>query len=536
MTEKTLSDGTNGDSLRPKTVRGDSFYEGLIFPLMSRLSSDAHGEVDYWLEEMRRVPLVVEREAVLQNIGNFREWTRLIMQGADPRNFYKQLVDIVAEREGGPTPFVGRLIAVRTLAHLHAMGKIKLNSYDILASRLKLAISTDPYPRGSVLLRAGMDSILRQQELRSQKKGDYNWWTSEECAGDGAEEKDRWKRAEMLAYASRQLVNMTNDQLGELLLQTWRPTAGTIVLGADEIEGDPTIPKAVIRLGVYTTTDLSGRFSQINKICRITPQILGAGLGIPSKDLYRAGGFFDRRNLTVLRSYPTLEESQGRGNKPALKERRNGIGLDAMYPLSEDVLEQLEDTFPEQGGGVRDEIAQELLPAMGIGLIAAVRTSRRVRLHRPDIQLGQVGHELEAVIRGLEREVILTTMLNGQAESKKFSILGSLTEEFNRKRGKLEDRQVTQEYARRSLQAVVRGLVITYNYGVGQVRPEHKIWELFNRIVSEKGIPLEDARRFPRLLDPKKGVKVETIRTEKPPGKAKGPIRIEKALDEEGDD
>lgn len=106
----------------PPRETGDAFFEGMIAPVMNRLAREAREEVNSRLQQIRAVPTAAERAAVRGLQQRISSGLDRVGQGANAMELCKGLVAVVSER-GGPTPFLGRVLAVQTIGELLARGK-----------------------------------------------------------------------------------------------------------------------------------------------------------------------------------------------------------------------------------------------------------------------------------------------------------------------------------------------------------------------------------------------------------------------------
>lgn len=511
----------------PETVTretGDVFFEGMIAPVMNQLAREVRGEVAFRFQQVRAVPTAAERAAVRDLQQRITSGLVEVSQGADAGKLCEDLVGVVSER-GGPTPFLGRVLAVQAIGRLLAEQTVSLDPNTRLGEELKKAMATEPVLRGGPILQGALEGSIRAAR-QAEPPPSARWKVPWDPDINDGEQKDQWKRQAMIAEVADSFAENPNLAM---TLPEWRVVMGVMSLEPGSHPAGHMIPKYVVRLkalrrGVHHKGDKSLPDELRCHICSPEMQLVAAAYGMPRSDRFEAADMVTRNPTAVLTgSRLALDETKG---ERAL--RLQGLGVDALYVMDDDQKGRLEAEMERLGGNLPFKFARELLPPDGLTWVAAARALRKVRHLDQATQRRRIAGAVESVIRELTAPAEIQVFEKGQlVSSSQTSIMAAYTGQFNRERGVLEGRTVTEAEATDSLRTAAIGLLSTVTPdGIPVVRAQSDIVRLMPEVV-KKGIAPEDLERF-SSLEKSHDVRIETIHRESTPRGARPPITVVK--------
>lgn len=469
--------------------RGDGFFEAVVAPVLNRTSSAAKEETMARIQQAQVVLSTVEREAVRKTQAYISHQESAIDgQGDAAQDFFKSLFDIVAEAEG-PTPFLARLYAVEAIAKLDTKELINLDNNQ-LYDDLKLAITTERFPRGSILLWGALKGALEKGKEARQGRWQVNW----DPDPQNLQEMDKWKREAMMVEAKRFFSEVPPSQLS-MLFQEWQPGNEPPVRFSGQHDRGVKVPKYVIRL--CALEDEEGIKETRCHICSPEMQIIAAVRGMPRSGNYDVGGDSVRRNPTLLRTYASLKLDESKGKKAL---RIQGVAVNPLYVLNDQEREQLEENLAKNKGSLPFAVAKEILPSDASSHILAARALRAVRDFPQDTQIRKIDGVIKSVIDEFKRPAKVEVIRKEEiAENNEVSILESYVRQFDREQGRLDGRSaVSIEEAESSLNLVLHGILCTLSdTGEPIVRAEKDIVKLAEEL-SRKALSPEDLKRFSR--------------------------------------
>lgn len=501
-----------------------AFFEGVIAPAMNQLAREAKAEVAFRLDQIRAVPTAAERAAVRNLQQRIVSGLDEVSQGADAEKLCEQLVAVVSERDG-PTPFLGRVLAVQTIGRLLADGEIALAPDQPLGEELIKAMATEPVMRGGPILEGVLEGSVRGQQQETSSRPP-RWKVPWDPDINDKEQRDQWKRQAMIAEVADRFAENPNLAM---TLPEWRVVMGVMSLEPGSHPAGHMVPKYVVRLkalrrGVHHKGDESLPDELRCHICSPEMQLVAAAYGMPRSDRFEAADMVTRNPTAVLTgSRLALDETKG---EQAL--RLQGLGVDALYVMDDDQKGRLEEEMERLRGSLPFKFAQDLLPPDGLTWVVAARALRRVRHLSQSTQRRRIGGAVESVIRQLTAPAEIQVFEKGQlVSSNQTSIMAAYTGQFNRERGVLEGRTVTEAEATDSLRTAAIGLLSTVTPdGIPVVRAQRDIVRLMPEVV-KKGIAPEDLKSF-SSLGKSHDVRIETIHRENTPRGARPPITVVK--------
>lgn len=493
---------------------------------LDAIPSSAKEEIAQRLNLTMIVPTAVERDGVRATAKLISEEIVKVEQGKNPAELAGKLVETVCEKTG-PNPFLARVLAVSALGRMRAKNRFIIEPTSKLGRELILGMATEPTIRGSLILQGAHEgSVIRYGgQLPKREEKTVKQIETFMDVSQLEEFIDMEKRHAMMDEA-RDFFSKTNLDPNKMLLPEWHSSQGKMMFGPSDHPKGPTVPKYVMRLAALGLGK-DGNDELRCHICSPEMQFVAAAWGMPVKDSYATGDLLDRNPTAVLTaSRLALDEVKG---ESALK--RTGLGIDALYVMEEEQIKDLEEDT--RNSGLVFKAACRRVPADGLTFIAAARVLRRLKLDSPRVR-SRVDGVIDSVVKELKQEVevIHTRGRGGEVVStEKTSILQSYLDQFNRTRGRLENRKASLEQAEESLKVAITAAICSVpGDDIPPVRPQQDLIrmmpEVVKRGISRDDLKLEVYHKF-TLADSDR-VCIETIYRVSTPQGAVPPVSIKR--------
>lgn len=491
---------------------------------LDAIPSSAKEEIAQRLNLTMIVPTAVERDGVRVIVKLISEEIVKVEQGKNPAGLARKLVETVCEK-AGPTPFLARILAVSALGRMRAKNRFIIEPTSKLGQELIMGMATEPTVRGSLILQGAHEgSIIRYGgQLPKREEKTANKIKTFKDKAQLEEFIDREKRHAMMDEA-RAFFSTADLDPDKMLLPEWRLSQGQMKFGPSSHPEGHAVPKYVMRLAVLGLGK-DGNDELRCHICSPDMQFVAAAWGMPEKDSYATGDLLDRNPTAVLTaSRLALDEAKG---ESAL--RRTGLGIDALYVMPEGQIKDLEKDM--KGSGLVFKAACKRVPADGLTFIAAARVLRRLKLDSPRVR-SRVDGVIDSVVKELKQEVEVVHTRRGEVVStEKTSILQSYLGQFNRTRGRLENREASLEQAEESLKLAITAAICSVpGDDIPPVRPQQDLIRMMpvvvKRGISKKDLELELHPKF-TLADSDR-VCIETIYRVTTPEGAVPPVTVKR--------
>lgn len=487
---------------------------------LDAIPSSAREEIAQRLNLTMIVPTAVERDGVRATAKLISEEIVKVEQGKNPAELAGKLVETVCEKTG-PNPFLARVLAVSALGRMRAKNRFIIEPTSKLGQELILGMATEPTVRGSLILQGAHEgSIMRYGgQLPEREEKTANQIETFRDRAQLEEFIDIEKRHAMMDEA-RDFFSNTDLDPDKMLLPEWRLSQGQMKYGPSNHPEGHAVPKYVMRL---TALGLGkdGNDELKCHICSPEMQFVAAAWGMPAKESYATGDLLERNPTAVLTaSRLALDEVKG---ESALK--RTGLGIDALYVMTEGQLKDLEKDM--HGSGLVFKAACRRVPADGLTFIAAARVLRRLKLDSPRVR-SRVDGVIDTVVKELKQEVEVVRTRGGEVVSTaKTSIMQSYLGQFNRTRGRLENREASLEQAEESLKVAITAAICSVpGNDIPPIRPQKDLIRMMPDVV-RRGISPEDQKLHPKLAVSDK-VCIETIYRVSTPQGAVPPVTVKR--------